>query len=54
MDKRLRREPRLLKAYSAFLTMVLLVAVLAGFGSSRKKANFEEINVERINVVENR
>ncbi|HUO17933.1 MAG TPA: hypothetical protein VMX38_23360 [Verrucomicrobiae bacterium] len=42
---------RLLLAYSGVLTIVLCVVLLTG-AASHEKANFDEINVKRMNVVE--
>ena len=52
MDEKLKKELRLLKGYTIFLTIVLSAAVLMGFRASEKNAHLEEIDVERINVVE--
>lgn len=51
MTSNLERDVRLLKAYAVVTSIVLGVFVLAGFQQSQK-TKFEEIDVERINVVE--
>ncbi len=43
---------RFLAVYSGVLTLVFAVTVLGGFAPESKKASFEEITVQRINVVE--
>lgn len=45
------RAQRFLVAYSGALTLVLLLTVLGGFGPGRSRT-FQEISVQRINVVE--
>jgi hypothetical protein len=45
-------SPRFLAIYSAVLTTVFAVVALGGFVESRQKQKFDEIDVERINVVE--
>jgi hypothetical protein len=44
--------PRLLVVYSEVLTIVLAVVVIGGFAQPRPREKFDEIDVERINVVE--
>ncbi len=51
MDERMRRDLRLLKAYSLLLTLLLGALAVAAFRGPQKQ-RFGEINVERINVVE--
>ncbi|MGH7503302.1 MAG: hypothetical protein ACREL7_16370 [Longimicrobiales bacterium] len=51
MDDRLRRELRLLKGYSLFLTVLIGALVLTAFRQGQNQ-RFAEIDVERINVVE--
>src|SRR5258707_14527696 len=46
------KEFRLLGAYAVTATVVLRVLVLAAFSRLGQKTRFEEIDVERINVVE--
>ena len=43
---------RWLTIYSAVLTAVFAVSVFSGFASSGKKTKFDEIEVQRINIVE--
>lgn len=52
MDAKLRRELRILKAYA--VTSILMFAALLVMAASneRKKQKFDEIDVQRINVVE--
>jgi hypothetical protein len=45
-------SPRFLTIYSGVLTAVFAVTILGGFAGSGKKAAFEEIFVQRINIVE--
>jgi hypothetical protein len=45
-------SPRFLAAYSAVVSTLLVVALLTGFGPSRQRTSFDEIDVHRINVVE--
>jgi len=44
--------PRFLAIYSGFLTAIFAVAILGGFAGPMKKATFDEISVQRINIVE--
>jgi hypothetical protein len=43
---------RFLAIYSGVLTITIAVTVLGGFAAEHKKTDFEEINVQRINLVE--
>ena len=52
MDAKLEREVRFLKAYAVIATLVGAVLVLTAFTLQSGKQKFEEIDVERINVVE--
>jgi hypothetical protein len=45
-------SPRFLAAYSAVVTTLLAVTLLAGFGPDKQRTSFDEIDVHRINVVE--
>src|SRR2546427_3070101 len=47
-----RKELRLLRAYALTATVLLTVFCLAAFSRFGQKTRFEEIDVERINVVE--
>lgn len=49
---KLLSNPRFLTVYSGVLTVVFAVVVLGGFAESRQKQKFDEIDVQRINVVE--
>lgn len=49
--QRTTRTERVLLAYSGVLTIVVSVLLITAFGPS-KKADFDEINVRRLNVVE--
>jgi hypothetical protein len=51
MSRRLRRELRLLRAHALVTTALLVILALSAFQSSRK-TRFDEIDVQRINVVE--
>ncbi|QJB41693.1 hypothetical protein HF324_29145 [Chitinophaga oryzae] len=50
--EKLQREVRLLKAYSLILTTVLVAFFFMAFRTDFGKQRFQEIDVERINVVE--
>ena len=52
MTDPIRRELRALKLYSAFTTVLFAVLVVAAFRQGGERQRFEEIDVERINVVE--
>jgi hypothetical protein len=52
MNDAIQREVRFLKRYSLLSTLGLTVMMLAAFTRQSQKARFEEIDVERINVVE--
>jgi hypothetical protein len=45
-------SPRFLAIYSGILTVAFAVVVLGGFAESRHPQKFDEIDVQRINVVE--
>src|SRR5258708_25629226 len=49
---RLFSHPRFLAIYSGVLTVVFGATVLSGFAPRAKKTVFDEIDVQRINVVE--
>jgi hypothetical protein len=51
METELRRDVRFLKIYSLALTLAFVLLFLAGFQTDRK-TKFEEIDMERLNVVE--
>ena len=52
MDSKIERQIRLLKTYALLMTLVCGTFVVTGFVAQNKKQKFEEIDVERINVVE--
>src|SRR5215210_6427720 len=52
METRLEREVRFLKIYAAVLTLLCAAFVLSAFATQNRRQKFEEIDVERINVVE--
>lgn len=52
MDDRIRRELRALKAYAVIMTLVFAMLTVAGFRQAAQKQRFDEIDVERINIVE--
>lgn len=49
---KLEKEVRFLKIYAAVATLFCAVFLLSAFASQSKRQRFEEIDVERINVVE--
>jgi hypothetical protein len=49
---KLLSSPRFLAIYSGVLTATFAVVVLAGFVESRQKQTLDEINVQRINLLE--
>ena len=49
---RLRSEVRLLKVYAAGTTAAIALVLLCGANEANRKQKFEEIDVQRINVVE--
>jgi|SRR5215472_387087 len=52
MESKLEKEVRFLKIYAAVATLLGAVLVLTAFAQQSIKQKFEEIDVERINVVE--
>lgn len=52
MESRLEKEVRFLKAYAVVATLICGVFVLTAFTAQTRRQKFEEIDVERINVVE--
>lgn len=52
MENKLQRDVRLLKAYSLFITLLLAAVAFSTIGRADQKTKFEEIDVERINIVE--
>ncbi len=52
MESRLEKEVRMLKAYAVVGTLLCAAFVLAAFTTQSRRQKFEELDVERINVVE--
>lgn len=52
MNNKIQKEITFLKIYSGLLTIALLIIIFYVMNQSKEK-NFKEINVERINIVEN-
>ena len=52
MPTKLERDVRFLKMYAAATTVLLGVAILTGFSPVSTRQKFEEIDVERINIVD--
>jgi hypothetical protein len=52
METKLEKEVRFLKAYAVVATLFGMVFVLTAFTLQSRKQKFEEIDVERINIVE--
>jgi hypothetical protein len=44
-------SPRFLAVYSGVLTVVFAATILTGFAQSERKASFEQLDVQRINIV---
>jgi len=52
MESKLEKEVRFLKIYAVMATLFGAVLFLSAFTVHGKKQKFEEIDVERINIVE--
>ena len=52
METKLEKEVRFLKVYAVAATLFCAVFLLSAFAVQSKKQKFEEIDVERINIVE--
>src|ERR1044072_8547172 len=52
MQTKLEKEVRFLKTYAVVATLFCAIFLLSAFVIQNKKQKFEEIDVERINVVE--
>ena len=52
METKLRRDVLFLKAYSIIITLLLGVIAFSAISHANQKNKFEEIDVERINIVE--
>ena len=50
MDNKIKNQIKNLKLYNGFLTLLILILLFMSFGENRKK-RFEEISVERINII---
>lgn len=48
---RMLSSQRFLAIYSGILTIVFIVTILTGFAQEQRKASFEQIDVQRINIV---
>lgn len=44
-------NPRFLAIYSGVLTLAFAATIITGFAENERKASFDEINVQRINIV---
>ena len=52
MESKLEREVRFLRRYAVVATLVCGLLLLTAFTIQNRKQKFEEIDVERLNVVE--
>jgi hypothetical protein len=52
IETKLERDVRWLKRYAAGITILFAVLLVTGFVIQTKKQKFEEIDVERVNIVE--
>jgi hypothetical protein len=52
MNTRLEKEVRFLKIYAVVSTLLFVVLTFAAFQKSNQKTKFEELDVERLNIVE--
>jgi hypothetical protein len=52
MDSKLQSDVRFLKAYSIVITLILGVIAFSAISHANQKTRFDEIDVERINIVE--
>jgi hypothetical protein len=52
MDSRLERDVRFLKGYAVVTSLIIGILSLAAFTQTGQRTRFEEIDVERINVIE--
>jgi hypothetical protein len=53
MTDAIEKDIRLLKIYAGCSTLAFTVVLFAGFQSGQKKQTFDEIDVQRINIVDN-
>lgn len=52
MDTKMQKEIRFLKFYAGLMTVVVGFLIFFAFKFQTEKTNFDEINVERLNIVE--
>ena len=52
METKLEKEVRFWKIYAAMTTLFCALFFLSAFATNSRKQKFEEIDVERINIVE--
>ena len=52
VEAKLEKEVRFLKVYAIAATLVCVVLIASAFTLQSRKQKFEEIDVERINIVE--
>lgn len=52
METKIEKEVRFLKIYAVVITLFCAVFFLSAFAQQKEKQKFEEIDVERINIVE--
>lgn len=52
METKLEKEVRFLKAYAVIATLACMVFIVAAFTLQNRKQKFDELDVERLNVVE--
>jgi hypothetical protein len=52
MDSKIAKELRVLKAYAVVSSLLIITLFVMGAANERKKEKFDEIDVQRINVIE--
>jgi hypothetical protein len=52
MDSKIAKELRVLKAYAVVSSLLIIALFVMGAANERKKEKFDEIDVQRINVIE--
>jgi len=52
MDPKVQREIRILKAYAVVSALTIAALLFMGAANERKKEKLDEIDVQRINVIE--
>src|SRR3984957_21014554 len=50
--KKVFGSQRFLAIYSGILTIVFVITILGGFAAQKEKTEFQEISVQRLNIVE--